>query len=115
MKLLHLINCDIYRDGGSFDSTCQTDEHKEWAITLKIWGDWMNQNLPRQYRLFNCRINDCQQHRSIEKESPEHKRIVEMIHDWMTDNNINREDLKQGIRMESRLYDLLMKLEAGDY
>lgn len=106
MKLEKLINCDIYRDGGSLEGIWLTNDNKEWAVTLLIveWGD------PREtkhYTLFNCKRNEVDQCSKIEKDSIEHKSIMTTINDWL---NTGKHSADRG-----RLDDFLTELNIRNY
>jgi hypothetical protein len=106
MKLVKLINCDIYRDGGSFEGIWLTDDNKEWAVTLLI-VDWDDPKETRHYTLFNCKRNEVDRYSRIEKDSKEHKFIMATINDWV---NIKEHSVDNG-----RLDDLLTELNNRNY
>lgn len=105
MKLSKLINCDIYRDGGSLEGIWLTDDNKEWAITLLI-TDWEKPTEIMHYTLFSCKRNEVDRHNKIEKCSEQHASIMTLINDWVnSQKNLSHQ----------RLTDLLTELNNGNY
>ena len=81
MTLSSLLSCDIYRDGGSLEAVWQTDEGKEWVLTLRI-DSWDHPNDPKTYQLYRGRLKELKPHERIEKGSAEHLQIMELIRNW---------------------------------
>ena len=106
MKIAKLINCDIYRDGGSFEGVWLTDDNKEWAVTLLI-VDWDDPKQTKHYTLFNCKRNEVDQYPKIEKDSKEHKSIISLINDWLKIGGHSSDN--------GRLDDLLAELNNRNY
>ena len=105
MKLLKLIQCDIYRDGGSMEGIWLTDGNKEWTITLVISG-WNKPTEIKHYTLFQCKRDEVERHNRIEKGSKQHSDIITLVHDWI-DSQKNFSD--------QQLTDLLTELNKGNY
>ena len=70
MKLLELIDCGIYRDGGSLEATWKNSEGNDFTITLKI-NHWDHPLEPKTYQLFPCHLKSIDQHTRILKNSTE--------------------------------------------
>jgi hypothetical protein len=106
MKLVNLISCDVYRDGGSYEGIWMTSENKNWAVTLLIVNRVDPKEI-RRYRLYNCKRNDIGQYSIIEKDSKENKLIIATIKNWI---KINEQSLNN-----DRLLELLTELSIGNY
>ena len=106
MKLVKLISCDIYRDGGSYEGIQLTSDNKNWAVTLLI-VDRVDPKEIRHYRLYNCKRNDIGQYSIIEKDSKENKLIIATIKNWI---KINEQSVDN-----DRLHELLTELNIGNY
>jgi hypothetical protein len=114
MRLVKLIDCDIYRDGGSIEGVWLTDENKNWAVTLKI-DHWGSKVKTVDYHLYNCPIDETNSNHRIVKNSVEHNYVIAIINKWVLENNIQLIDLKKEVVNCNRLYDLLVELEKGNY
>lgn len=113
MKLIKILDCDIYRDGGSLEGIWQTDERAEWVVTLKIQKGMIGQN--PVYALYNCKLNNVKQHQQIRKGSQEHKDIINRIEEWLAEHQIQPEDVKTGIFNSNPFKDLFYELKHGNY
>ena len=114
MKLLKLLHCDIYRDGGSLEGIWLTDENRKWPVTLKInYGQHPNEI--KSYRLFNACIDDTRDRLPIIKNSPEHLMIRHLIKEWFADHNLSLTELEKETVHCNRIYDLLMELDKGNF
>lgn len=116
MKLIKLKDCDIYRDGGSLEGIWETDEGKEWAVSLKIqFGrDRVSDFRDRPFKLYNSTMHE-KDVNAITKNSPQHHSIISLISDWMSSNNIVLTDMQKEIANNNRFYDLWEALQRGNY
>jgi hypothetical protein len=97
MILTELVNCDIYRDGGSLEGIWKTHEGIELAVSLRIqWQPNKIYGLPseeKRYTLHNCRMNECSNENRIVKYSLEYQQIIQAIMDWQKQNNSDSQRL----------------------
>lgn len=114
MKLIKLLSCDIYRDGGSLEGRWLTDEDKEWTVTLKI-NSWDKPDEMKHYQLFNSGRNDIGKNPQIAKGSVEHHAIRNLIDSWVAEHNILLANIEKERADSNRLYDLLIELEHGNF
>ena len=128
VKLRELKSCDIYRDGGSLEGIWSTSENDEWIVCLKIDGMW---DTPkdfdnRKFKLYNCRINEIRGCKPIEKNSLACQKINIMIDQWMVDNKLILEDLRQKEETQNldedlpeenflRTFELITALRKGNF
>ena len=114
MKLIKLLSCDIYRDGGSLEGIWLTDEDKEWAVTLKI-NSWDKPDEIKHYQMFHAGRNGIGKNPQIAKGSIEHATIRNLVDSWMAEHNILLADLEKERAGGNRLYDLLVELDRGNF
>lgn len=116
MRLTELIQCDIYRDGGSLEGIWNTSENKTWVVTLLVITDWSKHRdfEHKTYKLYNCNRNKVDDHTQIQKNSPEYKHIISLIQNWMLEKNIDPSQLPKPspVNVFSRLW---QELEKGNF
>jgi hypothetical protein len=114
MKLQTLISCPIYRDGGSLEATWLNDEDMECTLTLSI-NSWNDPREISSYKLYNCKLSEQMHHARIEKNSPEHERIVQMIEAWASANQSLLQELEKEHGSFNRIPLFLKELRKGNY
>ena len=78
MKLVKLLSCEIFRDGGSLESIWLTDDNQEWAITLLIVPESLQNHHPT-YELYNTEMASVAKEQRIQKDSPQELEIRVII------------------------------------
>ena len=112
MKLLELISCDIYRDGGSLEATWKTDKEKDFAIFLEI-NSWERPLANKTYRLFNCNLKELPHHEQIAKGSSEHLELMKLVKEWTAEGRAGLNTAGEADVFS--LGHLLHELEKGNY
>jgi hypothetical protein len=107
MKLIELISCDIYRDGGSIEGVWLTDEKDEWSIALKV-KPWNTSTDTREYTLHQGKLAEVERHPRIEKGSYQQKEIMRMISDWSSSET-------DSASSNNRFDSLWAELKKGNY
>jgi hypothetical protein len=95
MKLLELISCDIYRDGGSLEATWKTDNKKDW--------------------LFNCNVKELADHQQITKGSAEHLQLMKLAEDWESEGHKGLDALGKTTTGLFSFEHLMNELKKGNY
>jgi hypothetical protein len=114
MKLLELISCDIYRDGGSLEATWKTDNKKDWTIFLKV-DLWKQPIKVKTYRLFNCNVKELADHQQITKGSAEHLQLMKLAEDWESEGHKGLDALGKTTTGLFSFEHLMNELKKGNY